>query len=101
MHEWKKHFHIFVVAKNTSLYAQKNSPVFVYSYPFYQPGLEKFQELKCLIILRLFLAKTAKKRQVSKGSYKLIYLLRPLRNLRALCVNRKGDNRYPVSLKIA
>jgi hypothetical protein len=70
-------------------------------YPFYQPCLEKFHELKCLIILRLFLAKNAKKRQVSKGSYKLIYLLRPLRNLRALCVNRKGDNRYPVSLKIA
>jgi hypothetical protein len=36
-------------------------------YPFYQPGLEKFHELKCLIILRLFLAKNAKKRQVPKG----------------------------------
>jgi len=46
MHEWKKHFQIFVVAKNTSRYAQKNSPVFVYSYPFYQPGHEKSWELK-------------------------------------------------------
>jgi hypothetical protein len=32
MHEWNKHFHIFVVAKNTSRYAQKNNPVFVYSW---------------------------------------------------------------------
>jgi hypothetical protein len=32
MHEWNKHFQIFVVAKNTSRYAQKNSPVFVYSW---------------------------------------------------------------------
>jgi hypothetical protein len=29
MHEWKKHFQIFVVAKKTSRYAQKNSPAFV------------------------------------------------------------------------
>jgi hypothetical protein len=28
----EKHFHIFVVAKNTSRYAQKNNPVFVYSW---------------------------------------------------------------------
>ncbi len=45
--------------------------------------------------------KECKEAPSPKGSYKLIYLLRPLRNLRALCVNRKGDNRYPVSLKIA